>query len=129
MGISLAKGQGISLSKAAPGLSKVAFGLGWARGVKTATKTVEKQVPKAGFFNRLMGATETIIEAITSDDGRPMAIDLDASCLLFSGTTLIDNIWFNQLKSRDGVSVTHSGDDRSGNSGLGSNGDGFIITT
>lgn len=85
--ISLAKGQGISLSKTAPGLSVVAMGLGW---------DVAK---KKGFFGGLK-------------DGDP--VDLDASCLLFDGSgNLVDTVWFRQLKSNDG-SVVHTGDNRTG---------------
>lgn len=87
MGISLTKGQGISLTKSAPGLSVVAMGLGW---------DVAK---KKGFFGGLK-------------DGDP--IDLDASCLMFDADgTLIDTVWFKQLQSRDG-SVLHTGDNRTG---------------
>lgn len=87
MGISLSKGQGISLTKTAPGLSVVAMGLGW---------DVAK---KKGFFGGLK-------------DGDP--VDLDASCLMFDATgNLVDTVWFNQLQSRDG-SIVHTGDNRTG---------------
>jgi tellurium resistance protein TerZ len=41
-------------------------------------------------------------------------IDLDASCLLFDGSRrLSDQVWFRQLRSRDG-SIVHSGDNLTG---------------
>lgn len=87
--VSLSKGQGISLSKAAPGLNIVAMGLGW---------DVAK---RGGFLGGLLG-------------GGGGSIDLDASCLMFDAAGgLVDTIWFRQLKSRDG-SVVHSGDNRTG---------------
>ncbi len=86
--VSLTKGQGISLTKAAPGLAVVAMGLGW---------DVAK---KGGFFGALLGGSDSI--------------DLDASCLMFDGTGgLVDTVWFRQLRSNDG-SVVHSGDNRTG---------------
>ncbi|WP_439544900.1 TerD family protein [Sandarakinorhabdus sp.] len=85
--VSLSKGQGISLTKANPGLSMVAMGLGW---------DVAK---KRGFFGGWKDG----------DD-----VDLDASCLLFdAGGNLVDQVWFRQLTSRDG-SVLHTGDNRTG---------------
>lgn len=85
--VSLAKGQGISLSKTAPGLTTVAMGLGW---------DVAK---KRGFFGGL------------KDGGD---VDLDASCLMFDADkNLVDTAWFGQLKSVDG-SVLHTGDNRTG---------------
>lgn len=65
------------------GLSKVFMGLGW---------TPEKK----GFF------------------GGAGKIDLDASCILFDeNKQAVDNVWFRQLRSRDG-SIQHSGDNRTG---------------
>lgn len=85
--VSLSKGQGISLTKANPGLSMVAMGLGW---------DVAK---KRGFFGGWKDG----------DD-----VDLDASCLMFdAGGNLVDQVWFRQLTSRDG-SVLHTGDNRTG---------------
>jgi tellurium resistance protein TerZ len=81
--VSLSKGQKISLAKPG-GLTMVRMGLGW------------DPVKKTGFFSR-----------------GPAAIDLDASCVLFSGTRKVDTVWFRQLKSLDG-SIVHSGDNRSG---------------
>lgn len=88
MGVSLVKGQKISLEKEAGGsLSKVIMGLGW-----DAKKT-------KGFLG--FGSKE-------------QSIDLDASCIMFNESKeKLDEIWFNQLKSRDG-SIVHTGDNRTG---------------
>lgn len=89
MAVSLSKGQKIDLTKQAPGLSRVRMGLGW------------DPVKKSGFFGKLMG-------------GGDASIDLDASCLMYDGSrTLVDTVWFRQLKSNDG-SISHSGDNRTG---------------
>lgn len=88
MGISLIKGQRISLEKeAGQKLSQVVMGLGWDT-VKT-----------------------TGIWGLFSS---PKEIDLDASCLLFdTQRVLVDQVWFRQLKSNDG-SILHTGDNRTG---------------
>lgn len=88
MGVSLEKGQKISLEKEAGGaLTKVIMGLGWD-GVKTK-----------GFLG---------FGSKSSD------IDLDASCLMFGEQgNLLDTVWFRQLRSKDG-SIVHSGDNRTG---------------
>ncbi|MES2569464.1 MAG: TerD family protein [Verrucomicrobiota bacterium] len=88
MGISLAKGQKISLDKeAGKTLSKVVMGLGW-----DAKKT-------KGFLGF---------------GGSAPDIDLDASCLLFDEKNqLVDTVYFRQLRSKDG-SITHTGDNRTG---------------
>jgi tellurium resistance protein TerZ len=86
MGISLSKGQTVSLAKNT-GLAKVAMGLGW-----DAAK-------KGGLFGRL---------------GRPAEIDLDASVLVFDAHgAVIDTVWFRQLKGMNGA-IVHSGDNRTG---------------
>ena len=92
MAINLQKGQRISLEKeAGRSLNRVVMGLGWGM----------KQVQSRGFLG--FGAGE-----------RQMAVDLDASCLLFDASgNLVDTVWFRQLKSHCG-SIHHSGDDRSG---------------
>jgi tellurium resistance protein TerZ len=91
MGISLQKGQKISLEKeAGGGLNRVVMGLGWdaAKG-------------KGGMLGGLFG-------------GGGGSIDLDASCLLFDdGGKLVDTVWFRQLRSKDG-SVQHTGDNLTG---------------
>lgn len=88
--VNLQKGQTVRLEKSGGGaLSRVTMGLGW-------------DVKKAkGLFGVFGG-------------GGGGDIDLDASCLLFDGTRrLVDEVWFRQLKSRDG-SVVHSGDNLTG---------------
>lgn len=85
--ISLEKGQAISLEKKSGGsLARVAMGTGWD-GAK-----------RRGFLG--FGA-------------KSQSIDLDASALLYSGSRLVDQVWFQQLRSKDGT-VKHSGDNRTG---------------
>ena len=53
-------------------------------------------------------------DAVRGMFGRQKAIDLDASCMVFDAQrNLIDAVWFNQLKSKDG-SIRHTGDNRTG---------------
>ncbi|HLV73574.1 MAG TPA: TerD family protein [Vulgatibacteraceae bacterium] len=87
MSVSLQKGQKVSLAKPGGGtLTRVKMGLGW------------DAVAKKGLFGR----------------SRPQNIDLDASCLLFdAGGNLVDQVWFRQLRSKDG-SVQHTGDNLTG---------------
>lgn len=87
MTINLAKGQRVSLAKQEGGaLSRVRMGLGW------------DAVKKRGFFGGFKMQT----------------IDLDASCLMFDGNgRLLDQVWFNQLQSKDGA-VVHTGDNLTG---------------
>ncbi|MFI0482087.1 TerD family protein [Actinomadura sp. 9N215] len=87
MSISLQKGQKVSLTKPGGGtLTRVRMGLGW------------DAVAKKGLFGK----------------GKPRNIDLDASCLLFDGSgNLADQVWFRQLRSKDG-SVQHTGDNLTG---------------
>jgi tellurium resistance protein TerZ len=86
-GVSLTKGQTVSLvKKGGGGLSKVRLGLGW----------------DAGSRKTMFGGT------------KQRAVDLDASCLMYGADgKLLDNVWFRQLRSKDG-SVQHTGDDRRG---------------
>jgi tellurium resistance protein TerZ len=88
MGVSLIKGQKISLEKEAGGsLTTVIMGLGW-----DAKKT-------KNFFGF---------------NAKEQSIDLDASCVLFDeNKNKLDEVWFRQLSSRDG-SVIHTGDNRTG---------------
>lgn len=88
MGISLVKGQKISLEKSdGSSLSKVFLGAGW-------------DVAKGGGLFGLFGGGGSI--------------DLDASAILFDANkNVVDNIWFAQLRSRDG-SIQHSGDNLTG---------------
>lgn len=88
MSISLAKNQTISLEKQSSSLSKVSMGLGW------------DPAKPSGFFGKLLGGASEI--------------DLDASCILFDAQKQpLDNVWFQQLQSRDGA-IQHSGDNRTG---------------
>lgn len=86
MSVNLSKGQSVSLTKSSGGsLTRVRMGLGW------------DAVKKKGLFG-----------------SRSQSIDLDASCLLFDGSgRLVDQVWFNQLRSADGA-VQHTGDNRTG---------------
>ena len=88
MSVSLQKGQKISLTKeVGEGLSTVVMGLGW------------DAMAKKGFLG--FGSS-------------PQEIDLDASCLMFDANkSLVDTVWFRQLKSKDG-SIKHTGDNRTG---------------
>ncbi|SEO41668.1 TerD family protein [Trujillonella endophytica] len=87
MSISLTKGQKVSLAKRDGGaLSRVRMGLGW------------DAVKKKGFFG----------------GSKSQSIDLDASALLFDAAgTLVDQVWFQQLRSKDGA-VSHTGDNLTG---------------
>ncbi len=87
MAVNLSKGQSVSLKKSGGGsLRKVRMGLGWdAKKVRS-------------LFGR----------------EKEQAIALDASCLLFDGSKqLVDQVWFQQLRSADGALV-HLGDNRTG---------------
>jgi tellurium resistance protein TerZ len=86
MSVSLSKGERVSLTKSGGGtLTRVRMGLGW------------DAVRKRGLFG-----------------SRAQSIDLDASALLFDVSgNLVDQVWFQQLQSRDG-SVRHTGDNRTG---------------
>jgi tellurium resistance protein TerZ len=86
MSVNLSKGQSVSLTKSSGGgLTRVRMGLGW------------DAVKKRGLFG-----------------SRSQSIDLDASCLLFdAGGTLVDQVWFRQLRTADGA-VQHTGDNLTG---------------
>jgi tellurium resistance protein TerZ len=87
MSVSLSKGQKVSLAKRDGGtLTRVRMGLGW------------DAVKKKGFLGGL----------------KNQSIDLDASALLFDASgNLVDQVWFQQLKSKDGA-VQHTGDNLTG---------------
>ncbi len=93
MGISLQKGQKISLSKeAGSALSKVVMGLGW---------DAKKSSGGGGLLGMFGG-------------GGGDSIDLDASCILFDEQNkAVDTVYFGHLKSKDG-SIVHTGDNRTG---------------
>lgn len=78
------KGQSIQLkSKSGAQLKSIAVGLGWGKKIKK------------GFFGGI----------------KEVGVDLDASCILYDGDkTVIDTVWFGNLRSGDG-SVQHTGDD------------------
>lgn len=86
MVISLQKGQTVSLAKRGGGsLTRVRMGLGW------------DAVTKKGFFR-----------------SKQAEIDLDATAVLYDARgTVVDQVWFQQLRSKDG-SVVHTGDNRTG---------------
>ncbi|ROS23009.1 TerD family protein [Cellulomonas sp. PhB150] len=87
MSISLSKGQTVSLQKSdGGGLTRVRMGLGWdAQKVK-------------GLFGKV----------------KEKSVDLDASALLFdSSGKLVDQVWFSQLRSKDGA-LQHLGDNLTG---------------
>lgn len=89
MGLSLTKGQSLSLTKQnGESLTKIRLGLGW-----------DSVVPaKQGFF----GGAKTV------------EIDLDASAILFDANKQpLDAVLFSNLKSKDG-SVRHTGDNLTG---------------
>lgn len=88
MGLSLTKGQSLSLTKQdGSSLSKVRLGLGW-----------DAAEAKRGLFGRSKSAE----------------IDLDASAIFFDvGGQVLDTIFFNQLRSKDG-STFHTGDNLTG---------------
>jgi tellurium resistance protein TerZ len=89
MGLSLTKGQSLSLTKQnGESLTKIRLGLGWDSAVPA----------KRGFF----GGTKTV------------EIDLDASAILFDANKQpLDSVFFNNLKSKDG-SIRHAGDNLTG---------------
>lgn len=91
MAISLQKGQGISLTKNDGGaLTEVVLGVGW------------DVAQSSGFLGKMFGG------------GSGGSIDLDASVIMFdSNKNFVDNVYFGQLKSRDG-SIVHSGDNLTG---------------
>lgn len=85
--VNLSKGQTISLEKRGGGtLTRVRMGLGW------------DAIKKKGLFGKL----------------KDQSVDLDASALLFDADRqLVDQVWFQQLRSKDG-SVQHTGDNLTG---------------
>ncbi|GAA4366624.1 TerD family protein [Paeniglutamicibacter cryotolerans] len=89
MALSLQKGQSLSLTKSnGATLTKVRLGLGWDSAAPA----------KRGFFGGL----------------KTVEIDLDASAILFDANgTALDNVYFGQLRSKDGSTV-HTGDNLTG---------------
>lgn len=89
MGLSLQKGQSLSLKKNDGGsLAFVRMGLGWDSAAPV----------KRGLFGMKKAAE----------------IDLDASAILFDANgTAVDTVFFNQLQSKDGA-IRHTGDNLTG---------------
>lgn len=87
MAVSLSKGQSVSLVKQGGGtLTRVRMGLGW------------DAIKKKGMFGKM----------------KTQSVDLDASAMLFDASgQLVDQVWFQQLRSNDG-SVQHTGDNLTG---------------
>ncbi|MFF9569110.1 TerD family protein [Streptomyces sp. NPDC014685] len=99
MGVTLTKGQRISLDKGDGGkLDVVRMGLGW------------KAAPRKGFLARF-AAKE---------------IDLDASAVLFAGREPVDVVFFQHLVSDDG-SVRHTGDNLVGGVGQGGDDESILV--
>jgi tellurium resistance protein TerZ len=86
MAVNLSKNQSLSLKKDdGAHLTKVRLGLGW-------------DAAKKGLFSLFV----------------PSSIDLDASAILLDANKkVVDTVWFNQLKSKDG-SIRHGGDNLTG---------------
>jgi tellurium resistance protein TerZ len=87
-GINLKKGSTISLEKKGRALSQVMVGINWG--------SIKNKVWGISFGNT--------------------AVDLDSSVAMIADKRLIDNVYYRNLKSRDGA-VRHSGDDRFGDAG------------
>ena len=101
MAINLQKGQRINLEKSnGIKLQNICVGINWGA------------IEKKGFFG----------------NSKKEAVDLDASCALYDDNkNLLDIIYFGQLKSKDG-SISHSGDDLTGDMGGDDGLDNEIIT-
>lgn len=89
MGLSLQKGQSLSLTKKDGGsLTKTKMGLGWDSAAPV----------KKGFFGK----------------AKSVEVDLDASAIFFDAAGKpLDQVWYNQLQSKDG-STRHTGDNLTG---------------
>lgn len=105
MGISLSKGQGISLTKANNGnaLSQVTMGLGWDAYVWDEEKT-------GGFMGGLFGGGKSTGKRVKVERD----VDLDASCLVIDKDgRVIDTIYFGNLTGAAGA-IKHTGDNLTG---------------
>lgn len=99
MGVTLTKGQQISLEKSGGGaLNVVRMGLGW------------QAAPRKGFLARLTARE----------------IDLDASAVLFADKKPVDVVFFQHLVSDDG-SVRHTGDNLVGGAGQGGDDESILV--
>jgi tellurium resistance protein TerZ len=96
LSINLQKNSPVSLKKAdGSALSKIVLALGWDEAGSAAPA-------KKGLFGRVAAAVST------------SSIDLDASAILLdSNKNVVDQVWFQQKKSRDG-SIKHGGDNLTG---------------
>ena len=91
MTVSLKKGERVSLEKrGGGGLTSVTMGLGWSPAKK-----------KGGILGSIFGG------------GTPDNIDLDASCIAFSGQSVQAAVWFRELSGFNGA-IQHSGDNLTG---------------
>lgn len=109
--ISLSKNQSISLKKEdGSSLKNVFMGLSWS----SASAQTVKETVKPGFFGKLLGQEERIVERHVSGGAD---IDLDSSVVCFdSNGNRVDTVWFRQLTGLNGA-IKHSGDNRSGGDG------------
>jgi tellurium resistance protein TerZ len=95
--ISLKKGSKINLTKAAPGLRTVNFGLAW--------DPIEHKVGGGGFIGKLFGAKPEV---------RKEGVDLDASVSVFDAQgNELATVYFGQ-KTAFGGAIRHSGDNLTG---------------
>lgn len=96
MGITLAKGQKLSLEKGGQGLSKVMMGLGW--------DPVDTGPKKKGFLGGLLGGS----------GGGGGDIDLDASVIVMDDAkNTLDVVSYSKLESTD-KAIRHGGDNLTG---------------
>lgn len=105
MGISLSKGEGISLSKANNGnsLSRVTMGLGWDAYVWEEEKT-------GGFMGGIFGGGKPTGKRVKVERD----VDLDASCVtLDKNGRVIDTIYFGRRSGANGA-ILHTGDNLTG---------------
>lgn len=93
MGVSLQKGQKVSLTKDNAGLAKIIVGLGWD----------EVQQSGGGLLKGLFGSSQ-------------QEIDCDASAIMLKNGKFVDKddlVYFGNLKHKSGT-VTHQGDNLTG---------------
>lgn len=93
MGVSLQKGQKVSLTKDNAGLAKIIVGLGWD----------EVQQSGGGFLKGLFGSSQ-------------QEIDCDASAIMLKNGKFVDKddlVYFGNLKHKSGT-VNHQGDNLTG---------------
>ena len=93
MGVSLQKGQKVSLTKDNAGLAKIIVGLGWD----------EVQQSGGGLLKGLFGSSQ-------------QEIDCDASAIMLKNGKFVDKddvVYFGNLKHKSGT-VNHQGDNLTG---------------